>query len=132
MGFKKIFLCGQGYTYDPQYMLHFYDNINYPTSLNRSEAIKKIKGTILARRKRGGTIYYGGLNKQDDLFRAICKRNRLSDNRSHLKLKKFANEHGVEIYNIVPDGFSSSIYKRISCNDFIFWSTIILRPKLIA
>lgn len=37
-----------------------------------------------------------------------------SVNIRHHIMKKFADDHGVKIYNVVPDGFESPIYEKVS------------------
>ena len=32
----------------------------------------------------------------------------------HRRVKEFALEHGVKIYNVVPDGFESPIYEKVT------------------
>ena len=50
-------------------------------------------------------MYYGGMAENDNVFRAVCKRNTVFDNRLHSKLKEYADQHGVKIYNAIPGGW---------------------------
>jgi len=117
MGFKEIYLCGAGYTYEPVYMLHFYDNFVFPKNMGRQEAEIKAREAIEARnRKSGSTLEYYGLFEKNDLYRGICvMRNGHGLHRdTHRILNNYARSQGVKIYNIVPDGFESPIYEKIT------------------
>ena len=117
MGFEEIYLCGQGYTYDPEYILHFYDNIKIPkNACSKSQAENEIKSIIEKRRLRGGRIRYGGILEKDNYYRAICIRNKSYDKSTieHNLINDFALSNGVRILNIVPNGFKSPFYESIS------------------
>ncbi len=75
MGFKELYLCGCGYTYQPLQSGHFYENW---TQLDEAPV-----------------------------------------NHRHRIMKDFADKHGVKIYNVVPDGFESPVYEKISWNQII-------------
>lgn len=70
MGFKELYLCGCGYTYQPLQSGHFYDD--------------------------WVTLDNGPVNDK------------------HHIMKKFADDHGVEIFNVVPDNFESPVYRKVS------------------
>lgn len=118
MGFKEIYLCGAGYTYNPEYVLHFYDNIVFPKSMGKEEAIHRIKNVIEIRREKGGSVEYYGLLEKGDLYRGICVRRKNENNPQHYQyhrqINKYAKSQGVRIINIVPYGFDSPVYEKIS------------------
>jgi len=118
MGFKEIYLCGTGYTYNPEYVFHFYDNIVFPKSIGKNEAIRSVKNAIEIRRKKGGSAEYYGLLEKGDLYRGICIRRKNENNPQHYdyhrKIKEYADSQGVKIINIVPEGFESPVYEKMS------------------
>jgi hypothetical protein len=117
-GFKEIYLCGQGYTYNPEYVFHFYDNIVFPKSIGKNEAIHSIKNELAVRKEKGGSAEYYGLLEKGDYFRGICIRRKNENNpqhyKNHRKIKKYADSQGVKIINIVPKGFESPVYEKIN------------------
>ncbi len=119
MGFKKIYLCGAGYTYNPQYVLHFYDNIIFPKSLGESEATICIKSEIEKRRNKGSTIEYYGVMQDSENYRAICVQKRANKNfySRHHSIKEYAKRNNIKIYNIVPDKFESPVYDKLSWDE---------------
>lgn len=121
MGFKKIYLCGAGYTYSPEYVYHFYDNIIAPKNLGKKNAIHSIKKEIEKRRKNGATIEYYGLLENYNAYRGICISHKNNNNPAHLgyhkKLKEYAESQGVEIINVIPERFESPVYKSINFNE---------------
>ena len=115
MGFKEIYLCGAGYTYEPGWILHFYDNFVFPKSMGREKAEIEVKKAIDDRnREMGLTLEYYGLFEKDDLYRSICVMRKEHDPNKdkHRILNNYAKSQGVKIYNIVPDGFESPIYEK--------------------
>ena len=70
MGFKELYLCGAGYTYQPFVAGHFYED----WQLVQPQTIDP----------------------------------------KHRLMKQFADAHQVVVYNIVPDGFESPIYPKVS------------------
>ena len=118
MGFKEIYLIGVGYSYSPEYVLHFYDNIIFPKSIGKNEAIRSVKNAIEIRREKGGSAEYYGLLEKGNYFRGICIRKKNENNPQHYeyhrKIKKYSESQGVRILNIVPEGFESPVYEKIS------------------
>jgi hypothetical protein len=115
MGFKEIYLAGAGYTYDPVYELHFYDNLVVPRSLGREKAECEAKRAVADRNQNTGSkLEYYGVWPKDDFYRVVCVTRRESDPNKdrHRLMKRYAAERGVRIYNIVPDGFGSPVYEK--------------------
>lgn len=117
MGFKEIFLVGAGYTYEPVYLLHYYDNPVYPKDLGREKAEIEARKYIEVRNQEADIVleYYGLLEKRDH-YRMICvqRKSHTNHKNQHEILNNFAKTQGVKIHNIVPEGFESPIYEKIS------------------
>jgi hypothetical protein len=118
MGFKEIYLCGSGYTYSPFYYLHFYDNFTFPVTLGKDKAVIEAQKAIEDRNKRiDSRLEYYGLLKKGDLFRGIYIK-RVNEDSPHWKkhrlINKYAKSQGVKIINIIPDGFQSPIYEKVT------------------
>ncbi len=117
MGFKEIYLCGAGYTYEPIYMYHFYDNFVFPKNMGKQKVEIEARRAIEVRnRKEGSTLEYYGLFGKDDFYSGVYTRRMDNDPNKdkHRILNNYAKSQGVKIYNIVPDGFESPIYEKIS------------------
>lgn len=117
MGFKEIFMCGAGYTYEPISHYHFYDNFVFPKSMGRKKAELEARKAIDDRnRKMGSTLEYYGLFEKDNLYRGvyIIRKDHDPNKDKHRILNNYARSQGVKIYNIVPDGFKSPIYEKIT------------------
>ena len=117
MGFKEIYLCGAGYTYEPMYYLHFYDNFVFPKSMGREKAeIEARKAIDILSEKHSSKFEYYGLFEKDDLYRSVCviRKDYDPNKDKHRILNNYARSQGVKIYNIVPGGFESPIYEKIS------------------
>ena|GEM_PF-6204559 len=117
MGFKDIYLCGAGYTYEPIYELHFYDTPSFPKTMGRESAEIEAQRAISARnRKRGSQLECYGVFEKDDFYEGIYVRRTDNDPNKdkHRALDRYARSQGVRIHNIVPEGFTSPIYEKIS------------------
>jgi len=116
MGFKEIYLCGAGYTYEPIYLFHFYDNFVFPKSMGREKAeIEARKAIDVRNKKMGTTLEYHGVFEKDNFYAGIYISRMAYDPHKdkHRDLNNYARSQGVKIYNIVPDGFESPIYEKI-------------------
>ena len=117
MGFKEIYLCGAGYTYDPVYVYHFYDNFVFPKSMGRERAeIEGKKAIDSVNNKHTSNVEYYDLFEKDNHYRSICviRKGFVQYRDKHKILNNYARSQGVKIYNIVPDGFKSPIYEKIT------------------
>lgn len=115
MGFKEIYLCGAGYTYEPVYVLHFYDNFAFPKSMGREKAEIAAKKAIDNRNMKILSNYeYHGIFEKNDLYMALYSKKMGFDSNmdKHRILNDYARSQRVKIYNIVPDGFESPIYEK--------------------
>jgi len=108
MGFKEIYLCGAGYTYQPMQFFTYYYQPSFPIEFPKEkrnkviDEIMKIEPVSILR------------IQEDELsYRPIWVDDRpVSD--SHRIMNEFARSVGVMIFNIVPDGFESPIYEKIT------------------
>jgi len=117
MGFKEIYLCGAGYTYEPIYIYHFYDNFVFPKNMGRKKAELEARKAIDDRnRETGDSLEYYGLFEKDNFYRGvyIIRKDHDPNKDKHRILNDYARSQGVKIYNIVPDGFESPIYEKIT------------------
>lgn len=114
MGFKELYLCGAGYTYKPRYEHHFYDSpifsVDYP-----SNSLYKAANAI-------ATAWESSIleiRKEDTCYRPIFVRDCDSVIQCHIIAKEFAKKNGIKIYNVVPDGFQSPIFEKVSWKDVV-------------
>jgi hypothetical protein len=117
MGFSEIFLIGAGYTYNPRYEMHFYNNYRF----NKSMGNKKAHDIAVSTAKdhncmHGSDIYLYSLIEKDNYYHPIYISDYEEDQNAnkHSILNNLANNKGVKIYNIVPEGFSSPIYSQVT------------------
>jgi hypothetical protein len=110
MGFKEIYLCGCGYTYQPLQVFHFYDDPVFPLDLpghKRDKVINEIMKVC------GVTIYKAEHDENNYRPVFVCQR---PVEVKHEIIHEFARQRGVKIYNIVPRDFESPIYEKITWN----------------
>jgi len=123
MGFREIYLCGAGYTYSPAYELHFYDNYVFPKECGYEKASELAKSIVdIHNKKHYSNMEYFGLFEKDNVYKGIYVskgRNNSADMNEHRVISKYAKSEGVKIYNIVPEGFESPIYEKISWEDVV-------------
>ena len=120
MGFKEIYLCGAGYTYDPIFHQHFYDNFVVDGKLSKEHARIEILN-LIANSIDKDILQLKDIILYEKNWRAVCTRKHANNNYTNLliKLKDVAGANGTMIYNIVPDGFSSPVFKTIRWNQVI-------------
>lgn len=107
MGFKDLYLCGCGYTYEPISCLHFYDKIpTIPNNISKHERRKLLDNIA----KSYNAIVY---NYDEPTFIYTTP----LDVACHTIMKNFAHSKGVRIFNIVPDSFESPVYEKVSLED---------------
>jgi hypothetical protein len=125
MGFKEIYLCGSGYTYDPMHYLHFYDMqpFMFPLSIGYEAAERETKKQISIRnRKYSSNLSMSGLYEKNGFFRAVITRptNELETTiKQHEMVNRYAKSHGVKIINIVPDGFESPVFEKTTWTEVL-------------
>ena len=116
-GFKEIYLCGAGYTFDPKYEFHFYDSYLIPKNKGFTEAerIAKEMVSVYNTANHAG-IKYHGLKEEENHYRVIYVSNyeQTEDaHRIHTLANDYARSKGVKIFNIVPDTFQSPVYEKV-------------------
>ncbi len=117
MGFKEIYMLGAGYTYSPVNLYHFYDSFSESNKITINLFHKKAKEFIKKRKIiHGKDIGYmnhvSKFNRHHGLFFENRKCND-SHYIFHKKLKSYADNLGVSIFNVTPKNFSSHIYNEL-------------------
>jgi len=109
MGFKQIYLIGSDYTYEPVREFHFYDSLAFSKTIEKNIALKWIDDIAEARKME----VYKIVEDEDFYLPTFVAHNKKSRD-AHVLVNKFAKSKGVRIVNIVPDGFASPIYEKVS------------------
>jgi len=121
MGFSEIFLCGAGYTYTPSFELHFYDNYTFKSLHEKEYIITQAKKVIDRHNKKlDDNLEYYDLNKSGDSYRGVFVRHLKIDDlqyEKHRVINNIAISNDVKIYNIVPKGFESPVYEKVSWDE---------------
>lgn len=122
MGFKEIYILGAGFTYTPRNLYHFYDGF-IKDSYQDLDLVKSEASKFLDNRQN--------LNPNKKLnFKRLIKNNKkyyglftehvsLNDPhyQAHAQIKLLAESYECDIFNVVPEGFDSKIYKKIKWSD---------------
>jgi hypothetical protein len=116
MGFHELYLCGCGYTYQPVQCMHFYDSPCFPKDLGLDVISKMTDDFVNSRKVPGLRVHY--MADDDKYYKPILVRDIKVDIR-HKILREFAQANGAKIYNIIPDGFESPVYEKISWNSLV-------------
>ena len=122
MGFKEIYILGAGFTYTPRNLYHFYDGFIEDSSqdldLVKSKASKFLdnrqnlnpnKKLNLKRLIKNNKKYYGLFTEHVSLDDPHYQ--------AHAQIKLLAESYECDIFNVVPEGFDSKIYKKIKWSD---------------
>ncbi len=120
MGFKEIYLCGCGYTYQPILEYFFYDEYDdfcahtyyqkpiFPKDISKKERDRRIKDI---ESRNGIRLYDIKQNDSYDVAYFVKDSDVHPDNEI---MNAFANTNDVKICNIKPDGFTSPVYDGVS------------------
>ncbi len=123
MGFKEIYLCGAGYTYHPIYELHFYDNYVFSKEVGYKKASELAKSAVdIHNKKHDSNIEYFGLLEKEDSYKGIYVDKKTNDptlKKEHRMMYEYAKSQNVKMYNVVPEGFESPIYEKISWEEVV-------------
>ncbi len=116
MGFNEIYLVGNDYTFQPSLHFHFYDSPIFSKKLQKGTTMRLIYELAKARNLEVYKI------EEDEyfykpLYVQYIPSSKVRD--KHLAVRKFAKSINVKIYNIVPDGFDSPIYEKISWGEVV-------------
>ena len=121
LGFKEIYLCGAGYTYAPKQQFHFYDEPIFSKDFSPIKAKEAIR-----RYARSRGVEVRCVHEVEAGYVPECVQHLPVDQR-HVLLKRFAEDCGVHIFNVVPPGYESPVYEQIS------WETVLnKRDRIIA
>ena len=118
MGFKELFVCGWGYSYKPNLCLNFFDSPFFSKRMDVKERDHVIKEFLDFRSKQiAGLRLYRMVEYGENYipFFAVDA----EPHKSHYDINRFAQKNGVKIYNIVPDGFESPVYEKLS------WDSVV-------
>ncbi len=121
LGFKEIYMLGAGYTYHPVNLYHFYDSFSEPSDITINLFNKKANEFIKERKiindKDIGYMNY--VSKFDRHYGLFFENRKSNDSHYffHKKVKEFADNLGVSIFNVTPKNFSSHIYNEIKSVD---------------
>lgn len=113
MGFAEIYVCGGGYSYQPRQEYHFYDQYRFPAALSERQA-RDMAERLGA---RWGVELYR-LDRDASGYRPMFVRH-VPVGVKHDALNRFAAARGVTIYNVVPEGFTSPVYKSVTRREVI-------------
>lgn len=116
MGFTELYLFGCGYTYSPAQQLHFYDVPRFPIGLSEREQ-KNIVEEI--ERTHPGSKVTGMRQWNGQMVVSIVAAIPDELHASHRIVKRFAEQHGVRIVNVVPNGLDSPVYEHITHEVFM-------------
>ncbi len=108
MGFKEIYLSGNDYTFEPAREFHFYDSLVFSKTIEKRIAFEWINRIAKAR-----NIEVHEIMEDEDFYKPVfVKYNKNRD--AYMVVKNFAESKKVKIFNIVPKGFESPIYEKIT------------------
>jgi hypothetical protein len=107
LGFKELYLCGAGYTYQPLRVFHYYDEPLLSRALTGAE-----RDALLEHIRLQGVEAHA-ITGDADAQRPIWVSHQPVDER-HTVINRYAQMQGVKIYSVVPDGFESPIYSPVS------------------
>jgi len=113
MGFKEIYFIGNDYTLEPSLQFHFYDSPVFSKRLSKDAAVNLINKIANARNIQ----VYKIVEDEDFYIPIYISQNKNLD--AHEVVKKFAESTGVKLFNIVPDGFESPVYNKISWDEVL-------------
>ena len=116
-------MLGAGYTYNPVNLYHFYDSFSEPSDITINLFDKKANEFIKTRKINNNKDvgYMNHVSKFNRHYGLFFENRKSNDSHYvfHKKLKEFADNLGVSIYNIVPKNFSSPIYNELNQSELI-------------
>lgn len=113
VGFKEIYLIGNDYTFQPAQQFHFFDSPVFSKKLPKDAAWKLMYKIAKAR-----DVEVYKIKEDEEFYRPIyVQYNKIPE--QHVLIKEFAESIGVKMYNIVPEGFDSPIYEKITWDEVV-------------
>lgn len=131
MGFKKIYLHGAGYTYNPMQVFHYYEeylDIREKNEILPNNFFDGILRIAQASGKEDINILIDDFEREknikfhrfkatgDKLIARFVKENEDNYN-SYKELHEYALHHGVEIINVVTGDTRSSVFNSVSLSE---------------
>jgi len=116
MGFQKIVLLGCGYTYNPRQEYHFYARPEYLKSkINYADFLIEVDRFA----KKNDFIVMDIEDTQDKYLPIFASpwKNDSTEKRYEL-LRKFSDEHNVEIINVHPEGYKSPCFIGLTSSQY--------------
>jgi len=108
MGFEEIYLVGYDYSFEPCLEFHFYDSLLFSKKMDKNLTVKLMNEVG---EKRNIKLYK--IEEDGKFYRPVYVRYN-TDRSGHIVVNDFITSKGVKIYNIVPDGFESPVYEKVS------------------
>ena len=108
MGFEEIYLVGYDYSFEPCLEFHFYDSLLFSKKMDKN-LTEKLMNRV--GEKRNIKLYK--IEEDGAFYRPVYVRYD-TDRSAHIAVNDFIISKGVKIYNIVPDGFESPVYEKVS------------------
>jgi len=108
MGFKEIYLVGCDYSFEPCLEFHFYDSLLFSKKMDKEITVKLMNKVG---ERRYVSLYK--IEEDDEFYRPVYVRYD-TDKSVHVAVNDFIKSKGVKIFNIVPDGFESPVYEKVS------------------
>jgi hypothetical protein len=122
LGFKDIYVLGNDYTFDPSLLLHDYDSPQVAKSFGKDLALDYIRQ--LADYFKADIL---SISEDNEYYIPVFSRDNDKFDEEHWNMHKimnqFAKDNSQTIYNVVPEGIDSSVYKKIS------WSEVVKLTK---
>lgn len=118
MGFKEIYILGAGFTYIPRNLYHFYDGFIKDSSQDL-DLVKSKASKFLDNRQNlnpNKKLNFKRLIKNNKKYYGLFTEHVSSDDphyQAHAQIKLLAESYECDIFNVVPEGFDSKIYKKI-------------------
>jgi hypothetical protein len=122
LGFKDIYILGNDYTFNPSLLMHDYDSPKFSKKLGRDKAFKYMN--LWADSFRADIL---SISEDNEYYIPVFSRDNDTFDEEHWNMHKimnqFAKDNNQTIYNVVPEGIDSSVYKKIS------WSEVVKLTK---
>ena len=113
MGFKEIYLIGQDYSFEPCREFHFYDELLVSKTIEKEVAIQWINKIANARK-----IEVYKIMEDEEYYKPIFVRYNMTKDKYKIA-NDFVESKGVKIFNIVPNGFESPIFRKVSWENVV-------------
>ena len=113
MGFKEIYFIGVDYSFEPCREFHFYDELLVSKTIEKEVAIQWINKIANARK-----IEVYKIMEDEEYYKPIFVRYNMTKDKYKIA-NDFVESKGVKIFNIVPNGFESPIFRKVSWENVV-------------